>query len=101
MDKIDQKPKPPKPFLIGKELKTTDLRHSAVWRASGSQPKPKPKRCIGFGQGVNQAAGAAPTLRSALWVSSGGSASPAGSERSNHSPQKQSIPASSSSSRES
>ena len=41
MDKIDQKPKI-KTFLIGKGLKTKDLRHTAVNRASGSATKPNP-----------------------------------------------------------
>ena len=35
MEKIDQKPKI-KPFLIGNELKTKDLRQTAVGRARGS-----------------------------------------------------------------
>ena len=64
MDKIDRKPKPkPKTFLIGKELKTKDLRQTAERRASGSPPKPKPKPPDSLRQGASQAAGAAPTLR--------------------------------------
>ena len=41
MDKIDRKPKT-NTFLIGKELKTKDLRHTAADRASGSATKPRP-----------------------------------------------------------
>ena len=32
-----------KPFLIGKELKTKDLRQTAEWRTSGPTTKPNPK----------------------------------------------------------
>ena len=42
VDKIDRKPKPKiktKPFLIGKELKTKDLRQTAADRASGRGTK--------------------------------------------------------------
>ena len=50
MDKIDRKPKiktKTKTFLIGKELKTKDLRQTAADRASGpttkSTPNPGPE----------------------------------------------------------
>ena len=44
MDKIDRKPKiKTKTFLIGKELKTKDLRQTAVGRASGSGTKTRIK----------------------------------------------------------
>ena len=62
MDKIDEKTKT-KTFLIGKELKTKDLRHTAELRASGGRSKPKTKALHSLRQGPNQAAGAAPTLR--------------------------------------
>ena len=45
MDKIDRKPKIKikiKPFLIGKELKTKDLRYTAAERARVTATKPRP-----------------------------------------------------------
>ena len=46
MEKIDRKPKPKpkiKTFLIGKELKTKDLRQTAERRASGPGTKTRIK----------------------------------------------------------
>ena len=62
MDKIDRKPKT-KTFLISKELKTKDLRHTAAELASGPATKPQPKTPDSLRRGASQAAGAAPTLR--------------------------------------
>ena len=52
-----------KTFLIGKELKTKDLRHTAAERASGPGNKPKPNGPDSLRREASQAAGAAPTLR--------------------------------------
>ena len=46
MDKTDRKPKIKikiKPFLIGKDLKTKDLRHTAAKRARVTATKPRPR----------------------------------------------------------
>ena len=48
-----------KTFLIGKELKTTDLYHTATDLASGSATKPQLKTTDSLRQGASQAAGAA------------------------------------------
>ena len=94
MDKLARKPKP-KPFLLGKELKRKDLHRTAEWLARGSRPKPETKALRSLRQGVNQAAGAAPTLRSVLWVRAADRLRLRALEV-HHCPQKQSIPASSS-----
>ena len=56
-----------KTFLIGKELKTKDLHHTAAVRASETDNKTQPKTRIktldSLRQGASQAAGAAPMLR--------------------------------------
>ena len=57
MDKINQKPKI-KPFLIGKELKTNNLRQTAARRASGLDGGADP------GTGVDVSLGAS-------WMSGG------------------------------
>ena len=63
MDKSpDQKTKT-KTFLIGKELKTKDLRKTAANRASGPTTKPESKPPDSLRREASQAAGAAPTLR--------------------------------------
>ena len=52
-----------KTFLIGKELKTNILLHTAAERASEPTTKPNPNPPDSLRQGASQAAGAAPTLR--------------------------------------
>ena len=52
-----------KTFLIGKELKRTNLRHTAERQASGSPQKPESKPPDSLHREASQAAGAAPTLR--------------------------------------
>ena len=55
MDKIDRKPEKPKikPFLIDKELKTKDLRQTAVgsYRASGSPQNQNQNPRIAYAEG--------------------------------------------------
>ena len=65
MDKIDRKPEKPKikPFLIDKELKTKDLRQTAVGSGKRITPKPESKPPDSLRRGASQAASAAPTLR--------------------------------------
>ena len=53
----------PNPFLIGKELKTKDLRKTAERRASGPGTKTRIKTPDSLRREASQAAGAAPTLR--------------------------------------
>ena len=52
-----------KTFLIGKELKTKDLHHTAAERGKRNDNKTQPKTPDSLRQGASQAAGAAPTLR--------------------------------------
>ena len=52
-----------KTFLIGKELKTKDLRKTTANRASGPTTKPESKPPDSRSREASQAAGAAPTLR--------------------------------------
>ena len=60
-------PPPPKgktkTFLIGKELKTNTLHHTAAERGKRDDNKTQPKPPDSLRQGASQAAGAAPTLR--------------------------------------
>ena len=64
MDKPTGNPNPKsKSFLIGKELKTKDLRKTTALRTSGSHPKTRIKPPDSLRQEASQAAGAAPTLR--------------------------------------
>ena len=53
MDKIDRKPEKPKikPFLIGKELKTKDLRQTAERRPSGSPQNQNQNHRIAYAEG--------------------------------------------------
>ena len=53
MDKIDRKPEKPKikPFLIDKELKTKDLRQTAVGSGKRITPKPESKPRIAYAEG--------------------------------------------------
>ena len=55
-----------KTLLIGKELKTKDLHHTATERASGPTTKPNPKPPDSRSREASQAAGAAPTPRYGL-----------------------------------
>ena len=57
-----------KTFLIGKELKINNLRQTAVERGKRDGNKTQPKTPDSLRQGASQAASAAPTLRSALRV---------------------------------
>ena len=52
-----------KTFLIGKKLKTQDLRQTAAERRKRDDNKTQPKTPDSLRQGASQAAGAAPTLR--------------------------------------
>ena len=62
MDKPTGNPKS-KPFLIDKELKTNDLRQTAVGSGKRITPKPESKPPDSLRREASQAAGAAPTLR--------------------------------------
>ena len=66
MEKIDRETEKKgkiKPFLIGKELKTKDLRQTAVGSGKRITQKPESKPPDSLRRGASQAAGAAPTLR--------------------------------------
>ena len=52
-----------KTFLIGKKLKTQDLRHTATDRGNRNDNKTQPKTPDRLRPGASQAASAAPTLR--------------------------------------
>ena len=53
----------PKAFLIGKEMKTKDLRQTAAERGKRDDNRTQPKTPDSLRREASQAAGAAPTLR--------------------------------------